>query len=360
MGVARILLLMDNRGDDNWGSQATTNALVGLLVERFPGAEVRGVPRSKCRPKGQIKRWLATTLAPGLIGESPSNWALGALASSWEREVKWADLVVVNGEGTLHPQPQAIRWICATTALVRRHAKPLWVVNCSLKCRGDETEPLFRAFFIAAEHVAAREPVSFEEMRAVGIAATQAADCAFLTQPAPEDETREILDRAGVRRPFAVMTGSASIHKWPLGHQREVLQSLKDQGLDVLYTFSDRRDADNARLLGDLPTVSNHEATFAQLTTIQSQAEILVGGRFHPTILAALVGTPFVAVPSNTHKMSGLMQMLGAEQLLCDFTTLDRVVPTIMSVLQHRDEWSRRLRESATAQVDQAKLNVKT
>lgn len=360
MSVQRILLLMDNRGDDNWGSQATTSALVGLLVERFPGVEIRGVPRSRCRPRGKIKRWLATSLAPGLVGDSPSPWALRALTESWSKDLEWADLVVVNGEGTLHSQPQATRWITATTALVRLHKKPLWIVNCSLKCRGDDTEPLFKSFFDSAEHVAAREPVSFREMKDIGVVAVQAADCAFLTQPAPKEETVEILDRVGIREPFAVLTGSASVHRWPVEHQKEVVASLKSHGLNVLYTHSDRRDADNVRALGPMPTVSHHEASFAQLTAIQSQAEIVVGGRFHPTILAALVGTPFVAVPSNTHKMSGLMEMLDAEELLCDFTTLDRVVPTIKTVLGDRDGWSSRLRQSAAAQVSLARKNVRT
>ena len=91
---------------------------------------------------------------------------------------------------------------------------------------------------------------------------------------------------------------------------------------------------------------------------MQSLAQILVGGRFHPTILAALVGTPFVAVPSNTHKMAGLMEMLGAQGLLCDFASLDRVVPTINKVLDDRGFWSERLKEAAAECAKLAPLNV--
>ena len=37
----------------------------------------------------------------------------------------------------------------------------------------------------------------------------------------------------------------------------------------------------------------------------------LVSGRFHYSIAAAWLGTPFIALDSNTPKMDGLMQTLG-------------------------------------------------
>lgn len=354
MSVARILLLMDNRGDTNWGSQATTNSLVGLLQARFPGAELRGLPRSACRPNGQIRRSLATWLV-----QKGSNWAVDALSATWRDQFEWADLVVVNGEGTLHPQPQALRWVCTVSELAKRYHKPYWVVNCSLKCLGDPTQELFAEFFMGAQHVAAREPVSFREMTALTPSAVQAADCAWLTSPAPEHEAREILSKAGVEGRFAVMTGSASVHKWPIEHQREVVETLKSRDLDVVYTFSDKKDEGIAEQLS-LKRVTHKEADYRQLTTIQSLAEIVVGGRFHPTILSALVGTPFVAVPSNTHKMAGVMEMLGAPELLCDFNSLETVTPTINAVLDAREDWSLRLRSKAEEIAPLAHLNVKT
>jgi polysaccharide pyruvyl transferase WcaK-like protein len=360
MSVARILLLMDNRGDSNWGSQATTNALATLLQTRFPGAELRGLPRSACRPEGQIKRSLATWLV-----QKGSSWAVDTLSAPWRDQFEWADLVVVNGEGTLHPQPQALRWICTVTALAKRYSKPYWIVNSSLKCLGDPTQALFAEFFKGADHVAAREPVSFREMTALTPSAVQAADCAWLTELAPVEEARRILSKVGIDGRFAVMTGSASVHKWPIEHQRSVVKALWKRDISVVYMYSDNKDEGVAYRLEwafnlGVRNLTHKEVTYRQLTTIQSLAEIVVGGRFHPTILAALVGTPFVAVPSNTHKMSGVMEMLGTPELLCDFSSLDQVIPTINQVLDNRDDWSLRLRERAQEIVPLAHHNVKT
>jgi polysaccharide pyruvyl transferase WcaK-like protein len=353
--ASRILLLMDNRGDSNWGSQATTNALVSLLQTRFPSAELRGVPRSACRPSGQLARWLATSLV-----QRGSSWALDRLTESWRADFEWADLVVVNGEGTLHPQPQAVRWACAVTGLAKRYSRPYWVVNCSLRCVGDPSERVFRDFLSGAEHVAAREPASFREMESLGARAVQAADCAWLTEPAPIEEARAIVARAGIEGDFAVMTGSASVHKWPIGHQKKVIETLNWLGLRVLNMHSDRKDEENVARLCPEHVVSHKEASYRQMTAVQSLAHIVVGGRFHPTILAALVGTPFVAVPSNTHKMGGLMEMLDAEELLCDFASLEKVVPTIERVLGEREKWASHLSTRSRDVAPLAHLNVKS
>jgi polysaccharide pyruvyl transferase WcaK-like protein len=282
------------------------------------------------------------------------------LTFSWEEDAKWSDLIVVNGEGTLHPQPQALRWIGAVTAIARKYNKPYWVVNSSISCRGDKTEAIFRSFFDQAQYVAIREPVSHREIAQPVSSAISAADCAFLTVPSSQDEALDIVRRAGVKGPFAVVTGSASVDRWPVDHQREVIGYLKSLGLEVLYMHSDRRDTNNLRALNiELPTVSHKDASFQQMAAIQSLAQIVVGGRFHPTILSALVGTPFVAVPSNTHKMTGLMEMLESKELLCDFASLNGLTQKIGKVLKDRDQWSDRLREKAAHAKQYALLNVK-
>ena len=42
------------------------------------------------------------------------------------------------------------------------------------------------------------------------------------------------------------------------------------------------------------------------------QASLLVSGRFHYTIAAAVMGTPFILLESNTPKNAGLAKSLGA------------------------------------------------
>src|SRR5687767_11885215 len=99
---------MDNRGDANWGSQATTNGLVSLLEERFPEAKIVGLPRSVAKPEGRARKWTEKwapqVMRSGRYDSFKGRWVMKKLTASWEQEYADADLVVVNGEGTLHPQ----------------------------------------------------------------------------------------------------------------------------------------------------------------------------------------------------------------------------------------------------------------
>ncbi len=363
MGYSRILVLMDNREDENWGSQASTSALFGLLGEKFPGAEIRGVPRSAARPSGFVVRRLAELNWRGLAsGSSRGPAARGlarALTQTWASDYDWAELVVVNGEGTLHPQRQTRRWLAAIAAARRRAAKPLWIVNASISFAGSPDRPEFERFLRSPEFVAVREPVTFRELASLGFDPVQAADCAFLTDTSRPPDVDPILSRLGVTPPFGVVTGSAAIREWRRGEQRRVVSHLLSRGLGVLVAASSVQDRKNfAELDLGVPLLTERDIGYLELTAVQSRAEILVGGRFHPTILAALVGTPFVAVTSNIHKMEGLMEMLRCEELLFSIGDTAGMLEKVDEVLDNRARWSSRLKQSAESCAALARLNA--
>ena len=54
-----------------------------------------------------------------------------------------------------------------------------------------------------------------------------------------------------------------------------------------------------------------HATSEAEWLSAIASAKLLVSGRFHYSIAAACLGTPFIALDSNTPKMDGLMQVLG-------------------------------------------------
>ena len=62
------------------------------------------------------------------------------------------------------------------------------------------------------------------------------------------------------------------------------------------------------------------------------RARLLVSGRFHHSIAAAALGTPFVVFNSNTPKIDGLMALLGHEPPLAmaDADALRARAPAIL------------------------------
>jgi hypothetical protein len=53
------------------------------------------------------------------------------------------------------------------------------------------------------------------------------------------------------------------------------------------------------------------------------------------------------------------MEMLDAHELLCDFASLDKVIPTINKVLDEREKWSEKLSSRAREIAPLAHKNVK-
>lgn len=358
----RILLLMDNRGDANWGSQATTNGLVSLLKERFPDATLTGLPRNVAKPNGHARKWTEKwapeVMRSGKYDSIKGKWVMRKLTASWEKEYESADLVVVNGEGTLHPQRQTRRWLPVLDYLHKKHRKPLWVVNSTIAYKDHEDAWQFQQVLRHADRLVVRDEYSHRELAADGIESTLAADCAYVSEPATEETSREILAKVGVTGEFAVFTGSATIKHWPLDVQKQIVEKLRSVGLQVVYTSSNREDDEVVRQLGSIPLITHREVDFRELMAIQGLARILVGGRYHPTILAALMGTPFVAFTSNTFKMPALMEVLKSEELLIQSGDLGRTLAMIDKVLDEREVYGYRLKESARAQAPLARRNV--
>jgi polysaccharide pyruvyl transferase WcaK-like protein len=355
---------MDNRSDANWGSRATTNALFQLLREAHPQAEIRGVPRSAGRPKSALMRRVCEAIAPR-----------AAVANDWERglrpivlrmltekmrpNLEWADLIVVNGEGTLHPQKQTLRWMPVISALPRFTGAPIWIVNCSIEVCSSKWEGLWKVALAKAERIVVREVASFTEVQRLGLEVEQGADCAFTMKPVTCDRVNEILAAKGVNRPFAVFTGSALAATWPVRPQKTVISMLGDLGYNVVYASSTHEDMENyARLKMKCPLITQTDADYQEIMGIIKEASLLIGGRFHPIVFTACAGTPFVCLGSNTHKMEGLMKLLGTEERIADVADTPKIRKLIGAVLEGGDDERHSLKARSRELADLARLNA--
>ncbi|MEM2125888.1 MAG: polysaccharide pyruvyl transferase family protein [Candidatus Methanosuratincola sp.] len=360
----RILVLMDNRLDSNWGSRATTNALFNLLRQSHPEAEIRGVPRSAARPRRALARRICEAVAPeaALAG----NWrgwlrsrVLRWLTEKMRSDLEWADLVIVNGEGTLHPQKQCMRWMPVIAALPMFTKAPLWVVNCTIQVCGSKWEDLWKTALAMAERIVVREPASFREVQRLGLHVEQGADCAFAANFIAPEKAQEIIKSRGISKPFAVLTGGALADGWPTAPQRAILSMLKDQGLEVVYVTSTQEDSANYERVGmDCKLITEKDADYPEIMGIIREASQLIGGRFHPIVFAVCGGTPFVCFSSNTHKMAGLLEMLGTQYRLLDIADTRNLWKAIETALGAGDGERRAMETLSRRLADMARLNA--
>lgn len=361
-----ILLLMDNRGDSNWGSQATTNQLVHLLRSEYPGCEVRGLPRSAARPSSGLTRRLTECVAPraaqrGVFSGGIAGVAFNALTSGMTDLLEWCDTIVVNAEGTLHPQRQTLRWVPALLWIRSHVRKPMWIVNCSVQFVGSPTEELYKKLLTGAECFVVREPVSYREAQAAGISAVQGADCAFKTVPLSTINVSKVRQKYTEGQPYIVMTGSATVKHWPLEAQISLIRFALEAGRRVIYASSTQEDLGNYRALAkriNLPLVSDSQLDYQEFAGLLAQADGLIGGRFHPLILSAVAGTPFLAFGSNTHKMAGIVEMLGCRDMLFEMQDVTSQKRGLRKLFDDGPNLGSALRDAASYLSEQAALNA--
>jgi len=160
--------------------------------------------------------------------------------------------------------------------------------------------------------IAVREPLSLRYLADHAIPATQSADCLFLMEggderefawPELEPSKKYALYTPGVLAAFGRVRGEAV--------QRDVAQ-LRLAGYEVFFhvvEIEDERVAPDAAQAGAriLPLGC---LNWRQVPRFLRRMGMVVSGRYHINIFAALAGVPFIPLSTNTGKMAGVLELL--------------------------------------------------
>ena len=231
-----------------------------------------------------------------------------------------ADVVIINGEGTIHAvTPPTIRLLYLAYAAKRFLDKTVCIVNHSAyPTAGPAVENaglrnLYAGVYRALDYAAIREPVSKALMDTLGVSSTLSFDSLlhYLSRhrPALKKRGRSL-----------VISGSVVLPEATLRELAQFAARMAAHGyVPVLLTgAADFPAEDDAGFVkawarhvgGDWRHVEANSLD-EWFSTI-GEAALLVSGRFHHTLAAFGLGTPFVAMESNTPKITGLSRMLGS------------------------------------------------
>jgi polysaccharide pyruvyl transferase WcaK-like protein len=235
-----------------------------------------------------------------------------------------ADKIYVNGEGTLHGlTPGAVGMLYLMHIAKTRFGRPVDLINHS--CYPDDTATakdgaafaFYRKVYEALDYVAVRESVSAALVRQMGIASAAASfDCLPLFVAAHCDVAAVQRREKTVLIAGSVAWGGANV----LPHLGELVDRLHGAGLAVhlLIGANAYLAADDARLAAALRARCGERFDLVCATSERewlraiASSSLLVSGRFHHTIAAAFLDTPFIVMESNTPKVAGLIGMLEA------------------------------------------------
>ncbi|NOT24475.1 MAG: polysaccharide pyruvyl transferase family protein [Acidobacteria bacterium] len=231
-----------------------------------------------------------------------------------------ADVVVVNGEGTLHRSHPAPRNLLFLMHLARHHfGKPVHLINHSFFPSGStdasaELDPMYRAVAVGLARVVPREALSLGVHRRLGIEAVQGFDCL----PRFIARHRERLTLTRNHRGPLLLSGGVNFTPDTSRQISRAAAGCREPGQRVVYLTGARSQParEDTAIYGfmkaDIPDLECFDAaTMNDWLDAIASAQCLVSGRFHHTLAAAMLGTPAAAFPSNTPKLQAACEMLG-------------------------------------------------
>jgi polysaccharide pyruvyl transferase WcaK-like protein len=246
-----------------------------------------------------------------IIGTAPAHREWRAEASfipKFER----ADVVIVNGEGTIHHSRPAAVPLLAAGARAKEMGKKSVLLNFSWFANDSEMERALQDFDI----MSARESMSQEVVRRVRPDCRLVPDLSFYGPVAEANErdgigfgdsvnAADTLALHRLRKRFHGRLAPIITPKRGIGGKLRLLRFfLANHGV------SDRRPF-GFRIAQAREHFSSNFADGGEYLSFLSQLKLLVTGRFHGVTLALCAGTPVLAIPSNTPKIEAMISDVG-------------------------------------------------
>jgi Polysaccharide pyruvyl transferase len=397
--MSTILMLNDIRHEPNWGSQACTDALERILLDRVPGARIETLTHAwlfrqfrVSRPALGARTYLVrprhTRLTRRLDAllqrfSSPLNYVPrvsdeyeyradqwlagrgGPNADEYLAKLKTCDAVVFNAEGSTYRNNHAANlclfmlWLAKT-----RFQIPSFFLNGIVHLTlVDAVLPgMVRKAFEVLDGIVVREPLSLRNVQeqVPGAKAQMAPDSVFyFPRPtAPRASLQQLTAALGGRDYFCLSSSMLPVDY--LGHPDSsavvaLIRALKEVVPQCVCTAKDVGDRwlqDAAARTGSLYFGPEHD--YWDLSSLFEGAKFLVSGRYHNLIMATIVGCPSIALTSTSPKIQGLCELLeGQIGSAYDSTSLRAGLPAIVaqarSYVTAGDAKRRALRDLADA-----------
>ena len=225
-----------------------------------------------------------------------------------------ADIVIVNGEGTIHHDKPAGAWLLAAGAMAKDNGKKAVLINATWQANSERFAEMVRSFDI----VSVRESASQTELSTAGIEARRIPDLALYRQPAPAPARTGIaytdsvlgdvaLDLYRAMRPFKARPVSLLYNRTSVKSFLGLARRLLPDG--DRYRPGRVIDAFRAALAERSAQVTDRDAFAMQVAS----SRLVVTGRFHMLIYCLATRTPMLAIGSNTHKNMATLMDSGLE-----------------------------------------------
>lgn len=204
------------------------------------------------------------------------------------------DVVMINGEGTIHHDRFGALLLRDAAMMAAEYEKPTVLINTVW-----EGNVVVNDMLPLMSMVCVRESLSKAAIDALGFCSDIVPDLIFNAEicraPTAGEPHCDIMIFDDVRTDFSFLLGRYArrmdipFHRMePMPSPRRLSRYPAWMRLVIMGGFRSQFICEKIDILRD--------------------AKILVTGRYHGACLAIMLGLPFIAVPSNTHKIDGLIK----------------------------------------------------
>lgn len=290
----KVLVLNDTRSENHHGCSRVMNAIDFNLKQRG----IRDVDYVE-------------------IGE---NWEQ---SEAIKRKIIFADLLLINGEGTIHHNAPYGLSLLRAGSFARKYGVKTALINCTFQANDAACHKDLASFDL----ISVRESLSLAEVEAAGVSArivpdlsfavgrnisAQRSDRVYVTDSVKKEVSMS-LEQLTLKRGFSysdITTGVAA----PVPPKiTRILSIWRNNTFAELMTKVIIALQRRQQVTGDATPKRETTYTHFDFSDQISTANLLICGRFHTMCYCMNNQTPFVAIDSNSHKMLGTLKDAGLD-----------------------------------------------
>jgi polysaccharide pyruvyl transferase WcaK-like protein len=261
-----------------------------------------------------------------------------------KEKIHTCECMVINGEGDMifDPNRRTIRFMLLVMEYCQHIGKPVHFLNAMVSDPPSDITPSqslqHRSFQALARcaSVQLRDMTSYNivKQRAPHVQCQYVPDALFTWNETVQKISTECLSHNGniilpfrydtlynqfdFEKPYICIGGSSLA---PRGNQDQIVRNfiklcerLKDLkiGLFLVKTCSGDQFLDRVSCATNIPVIPL-ETPILLGASVLARASLFISGRYHPSIMASLGGTPLIMLDSNSHKSVSLLELLGYE-----------------------------------------------
>lgn len=316
----RIAYFVNSAKSINWGGQATSKGIKTLVEKTYPDAEfipldLPPFPLNKFRIVRTIweKKLAKAILKDNHEGVVKYLRKLNIDESFFDG----FDTVCFNGEGAIHAKSGHLIRLMGMLYEYKQRGAFVSALNQTVDLGdNDLIKAVVKKVYSMVDYLAVREPVSQRELEKLGLFPDLVADAAYALGAFSKEKTDSLISDLNLPKKFVAVTGSSFLarNRSSVKLMDRLLNKIEAFYVDIPIYFlaNTKTDMYLAKKLKEkygfsiFSVPEKHDRAMAVI----AKAYIVIGGRQHPNIFAAMQGVPFIPLQGNTHKMEGVVELL--------------------------------------------------